>query len=91
MNVEKENFDFGRALNILKDGGKVQRAGWNGKGLWLELQRPDEHSKMTLAYIFMSYPATPASDTAPENHINARVPWVASQTDMLAEDWRWVE
>lgn len=91
MNVEKENFDFERALNILKDGGKVQRAGWNGKGLWLELQRPDEHSKMTLPYIFMSYPSTPASDTAPASHINARVPWLASQTDMLAEDWRWVE
>ena len=88
MNVEKENFDFGRALNILKDGGKVQRAGWNGKGLWLELQRPDAHSKMTLPYIFMSYPSTPASDAAPTNHINARVPWLASQTDMLAEDWR---
>ena len=85
MNVEKENFDFGRALNILKDGGKVQRAGWNGKGLWLELQRPEELSKMTLPYIFMSYPEN--AKTTP----GARVPWLASQTDMLAEDWVVVE
>lgn len=83
--------NFEMALAALKAGGKVARIGWNGKGLWLELQRPDAHSKMTLPYIFMSYPSTPASETAPANHINARVPWVASQTDMLAEDWMFFE
>ena len=74
--------DFGAALNELKTGGKVQRDGWNGKGLWLELQRPDEHSKMTLPYLYMNYP----NDAA--NTPGARVPWLASQTDMLADDWR---
>jgi hypothetical protein len=72
---------FGLALEALKKGLKVQRDGWNGKGLWLELQVPDAHSKMTLPYIFMSYPAD--AKTTP----GARVPWLASQTDMLAEDW----
>ena len=85
-----KNLDFGEALHALKNGRKVRRAGWNGKGLSLELQVPDAHSKMTLPYIYMSYPSTPASDTAPENHINAKVPWLASQTDMLAEDWEFV-
>ena len=79
--------DFGKALEALKSGSKVARSGWNGKGLSVELQVPDAHSKMTLPYLFMNYPATPASDTAPENHINAPVPWLASQTDILAEDW----
>ncbi len=78
----EELFDFGEALNKLRSGQKVQRMGWNGKGLWLELQTPDEHSKMTLPYIFMSYPAD--AKTTP----GARVPWLASQTDMLAEDWK---
>ncbi|HNK20333.1 MAG TPA: DUF2829 domain-containing protein [Piscinibacter sp.] len=78
----EELFDFGEALNKLRSGQKVQRMGWNGKGLWLELQMPDEHSKMTLPYIFMSYPAD--AKTTP----GARVPWLASQTDMLAEDWK---
>lgn len=78
---------FGAAIEALKAGKRVARSGWNGKGLHLELQRPDEYSKMTLPYIFLAYPSTPASDTAPQNHINARVPWLASQTDMLAEDW----
>lgn len=72
---------FSRALFDLKSGFKVARTGWNGKGLWLELQRPDEHSKMTLPYIFISYPADAV------NTPGARVPWLASQTDLLAEDW----
>lgn len=73
--------NFGQALDAMKSGGKVARTGWNGKGLWLELQRPDAHSKMTLPYIFINYPADA------QNTPGARVPWLASQTDMLAEDW----
>lgn len=74
-------FTFGQALVALKNGQKVQRAGWNGKGLWVELQRPDAHSKMTLPYLYLNYP----TDSA--NTPGARVPWLASQTDILAEDW----
>lgn len=73
--------NFSAALEHLKRGGKTARNGWNGKGLWLELERPDENSKMTLPYIFISYP-----DDA-INTPGARVPWLASQTDILADDW----
>lgn len=66
---------FGTALAALKGGYRVARAGWNGKGMWLGLQRPDPDSKMSLPYIFMS--------TA-DGHL---VPWLASQTDLLSEDW----
>jgi hypothetical protein len=48
--------DFGEALKLLKQGKKVAREGWNGKGLWLELQKPDEYSKMTLPYVYLNYP-----------------------------------
>ena len=68
-------FGFGTALLYLRDGKRVQRLGWNGKGMWLKLQEPDEHSKMSLPYIYMK--------TACDNN----VPWLASQTDVLAEDW----
>lgn len=73
--------DFGEALRALKSGTRVARKGWNGKGMWLELQVPDLFSKMTLPYIYLNYP-----DNA-QNTPGARVPWLASQTDMLAEDW----
>lgn len=67
--------NIGEALGALKDGERVQREGWNGKGQWLELQVPDDHSKMTLPYIYIS---TVTQDL---------VPWLASQTDILADDW----
>lgn len=70
-----ETRDFGSAIKALKDGYKVKREGWNGKGMFLQLQTPDAGSKMTLPYIYMS---TVTGDL---------VPWLASQTDMLAEDW----
>ena len=70
---------FGSALLSLKNGERVAREGWNGRGMWLELQRPDAHSKMTLPYIYMK---TVTGDL---------VPWLASQTDVLAEDWFVVE
>ena len=79
---ECEAMTFGLALECLKKGMHVCRAGWNGKGMWLELQLPDKHSKMTLPYVFLNYPADA------QNTPGARVPWLASQTDMLAEDWR---
>ena len=72
---------FGDAIHFLKAGKRVARHGWNGKGLWLEMQRPDEHSKMTLPYLYLSYP----NDSV--NTPGARVPWLASQTDTLTEDW----
>ena len=66
---------FSDALDKLKDGHKIARYGWNGKGMWLDLQRPDEHSKMTRPYIYM------------KTVDSQLVPWVASQTDILADDW----
>jgi hypothetical protein len=71
-----ELFDMGEALKRLKNEKKVQREGWNGKGMWLMLQVPDEHSKMSLPYIYM------------KTVDDKLVPWLASQTDILAEDWR---
>lgn len=67
--------DFGLALYALRKGKKLAREGWNGKGMWISLQIPDANSKMSLPYLYMK--------TAD----NKQVPWLASQTDILAEDW----
>ena len=77
-------FDFGDALIELKNGKRVARKGWNGKGIFLELQVPDEHSKMTQPYIYID---TLGLQTDNPDAPKGRVPWLASQTDMLAEDW----
>lgn len=77
--------DFTYALNALREGKKVSRSGWNGKGMWIALSTPrydggdpgviQIYPTMTLPYIFMS---TVQDDL---------VPWLASQTDLLADDW----
>jgi hypothetical protein len=70
-----EHISFGKALELLKAGKWMAREGWNGKGMHIALQLPDAHSANTLPYLYMR---TVQGD---------RVPWLASQTDMLAEDW----
>ena len=67
--------NFGQAIEAMKMGSKVARDGWNGKGMWIALQVPDQHSKMQRPYIYMC----PVDGKL--------VPWVASQSDMLANDW----
>ena len=80
--------DFGWALNCLKQGKAVARKGWNGKGIYIKLQTPDVNSKMTLPYIYI---VTNGLVTDNPNAPKGTVPWLASQTDMLAEDWEIVE
>lgn len=72
-------FGFAIALSSLRAGHKVARRNWNGANQFLKLQVPDEHSKMRRPYIYIS----PVDGDL--------VPWVASQSDMLAEDWFVVE
>ena len=72
---DQRMMDFGGALRALKSGNRVAREGWNGKGMWLAFQQPDEHSKMRRPYIYMK----PVDDEL--------VPWVASQSDLLACGW----
>lgn len=71
--------DIGQAVNRLRSGDRIARAGWNGKNMYVELQTPDEDSKMTLPYVYMR---TAQGDL---------VPWLCSQTDLLATDWETVE
>lgn len=68
---------FSEALKRLKtkEGYKAARKGWNGQGMYISLQTPDKKSKMSRPYLYM-YTAD-----------KALVPWVASQSCLLAEDW----
>lgn len=85
---ETNGMNFGLAIEALKLGKKVARSGWNGKGIYLELQVPDEHSKMTLPYIYI---VTSGLITDNPDAPKGVCPWLASQTDMLADDWYIVE
>lgn len=86
--------DFGAALQALKNGQKVAREGWNGKGMFLFLV-PGSVFKVNRAPLLGIYPEGTEINYRP--HIDMKtvdgeiVPWVASQTDVLAEDWCVVE
>lgn len=70
---------IGWAVKQMRTGESVTRRGWNGPGQYLDIQEPDENSHMTLPYIYIT---TVQGD---------RVPWLASQTDILACDWEIVD
>ena len=84
----EEKRDFGWALRQLRHGGAVRRRGWNGRGICILLQVPDAHSKMTQPYIYIDTTGLQTENPAAPK---GRVPWLASQTDMLAEDWEIAE
>ena len=87
-------FDIGRAVNEMKyHGMKVRRAGWNGKGMFLVYQKgyPDgipinENTANATGFpkgtvcCFLPYVMMFTAD-------GSFVPWLCSQTDLLAEDW----
>ena len=76
--------NFGQAIESLKLGSSVSRSGWNGKGIFIHLQVPDAHSKMTSPYIYID---TTGLQTDNPDAPRSLVPWLASQTDMLSDDW----
>jgi hypothetical protein len=87
---------FGAAIEAMKHGKKVARVGWNGKGMWIGMVKADN-------YVICTAPHGDGEDT-PEGECNGLlpwigmktadnkfVPWLASQSDMLCEDWMVVE
>lgn len=71
----RTTYGFGWAIEQMYSGARVTRRGWNGKGQWIAIQNPTETSWMRRPYIFIS----PVGGD--------RVPWVASQSDLLTHDW----
>lgn len=84
---------FGLAIEALKLGKRVARAGWNGKGMWLFIIKGSSGLAMKYGYGFGEYLGEPTFRDAifMKTVDNQLVPWTASQTDVLAEDWCIVE
>lgn len=86
--------DFGSALTALKFGGRVARAGWNGRSMFLFLV-PGSTFRVSRPPLLGIYPEGHLVDYRP--HIDMKtannevVPWVASQSDLLEDDWVTVE
>ena len=82
--MEQKIGSLGWAIDRLKQGAKVARNGWNGKEIFIELQIPDTNSKMSHPYIYIDTTGLISNNPNAKRNL---VPWLASQTDLLAEDW----
>lgn len=100
---------FGHALQALKEGHRVARAGWNGKGMWIALTpgsvfdarhaKPGHAAKFRAEELHADLPHDGTENVIELTaHIDMRaadgsmvIGWLASQTDMLADDWLIVE
>lgn len=82
--------NFGQAIEALKAGKHVAREGWNGKGMHIYLE--EGYAMKVGAGVFKGatrqYEPVIVMFTAQQRH---QPGWLASQADMLAEDWRVVE
>ena len=97
MIPDDATFSFGDAVEILKKGARVAREGWNGKGMWLVLVYPDDDADVPPqpTYGVAGIVEDATNGCLPwigmKTADNKFVPWLASQTDVLAEDWQIVE
>jgi len=93
---ESGSLSFGHALVALKDGKRVARSGWNGKGMWLVLVAGTPLAQLREGTVYRTATGLDECEILP--HIDmwttnahgrrAMLPgWLASQTDMLADDW----
>lgn len=89
---------FGQAIEALKAGHRVARQGWNGKGMWLALSGPLGPRTIPAASFWSEHNRTYAEANGGEATVlpcitmktatgEILMGWLASQTDVLAEDW----
>ena len=97
-----DGMTFGQAIEAMKQGKKVARKGWNGKGMWLCIPLCDGPKEIPATGIW----GKPNAEYAEQNGGTVKVMpyvtmkaadgsivmgWLASQTDMLSDDWMIVE
>ena len=91
IGVKTENLDFGKAIQLLKVGKKLQRSGWNGKEQYIELATNISYKNTEEETINAEHDAIGNKAIAFVGTSGVQLGWLASQADMLAEDWQIVE
>ena len=88
---ECDNMTFGLALEALKKGRKVARKGWNGKNQYIELASNISYVNAAMEIVNCKHDAIGNQAVAFVGTSGVQMGWLASQADMLAEDWMIVE
>lgn len=83
--------NFGETIKLLKQGKKMQREGWNGKNQYIELATNISYKNVKGEVINAEHDAIGNKAIAFVGTSGVQLGWLASQSDMLAEDWRIVQ
>lgn len=83
--------DFGKAIQLMKEGKRVQREGWNGKNQYIELATNISYKNTKGEIINVEHDAIGNNTIAFVGTSGVQLGWLASQADMLANDWKEVE
>jgi len=89
--VTQRRFDFGEALHMLKDGRKLARDGWNGKNQYIVLAKNIRFDTFDVKNWPLLHTAIGSKAIAFVGTSGTQMGWLASQADMLADDWHCVE
>jgi len=79
--------NFGKALNVIKAGGKARRKGWNGKDQYIYLVKNLSYVEPSGHVVNPQHAAYGSAAIAFRGTQGTQIGWLASQADMLAEDW----
>ena len=80
--------NFGNAIELIKEGKKVSRSGWNGKEQYIELATNISYKNSLGEIINVEHDAIGNKAIAFVGTSGVQLGWLASQSDMLAEDWK---
>ena len=83
--------DFGQAIKEVKNGKRIQREGWNGKKQYVELATRISYINAQGKIVNVEHAAIGNKALAFVGTSGVQLGWLASQADMLAEDWKCVE
>lgn len=86
-----DNLNFGLAIEAVKKGKKISRAGWNGKGQYVQLAACISYTDPAGAVVNAEHKAIGNQALAFVGTSGVQLGWLASQADMLADDWTIVE
>lgn len=87
----EKNMNFGSAIEAAKSGKRIQRAGWNGKNQYVELATCISYTNANGQIVNVNHDAIGNAALSFVGTSGVQLGWLASQADMLADDWQIVE
>ena len=83
--------NFGKAINLLKEGKKLKRKGWNGKNQYIELATNISYKNAEGEIININHKTMGNKAIAFIGNSGIQIGWLASQSDMLSDDWELID